>query len=916
METPFMSALVVLILSASAAGTFAQATPVSNLVLNGNFASVTSGKPDKWQAAGEPKDVDMVLKATKDEEGKPCAQLICTRCDAKGPASHAMLCQMGGATLAAGRTYEFSCRMRAENLKSRSVGVAFAETNGWQNIGLDRTVPVSRLWKEYRLVFRASRDVGATGRLQMWFTEPGTLWVSGVRICEVPQGEVEFTDVIPDARGRNLLPNGSFELGASGWSSLGETEVWSSGLSALHGVVETSGGPQGGPFLRIPLGGDETPTVSFDYFTPFVHREIRPLAANLGWIKVVEGAPYTLSCDMRASKDGVRAMLGARAQNPAAGWNDYRKNVLLTTEWKRYSYTFKPDRRYVFVMVGPDLVAEDRVDVDVAAVQLEKGDQPTAWRPRKPVEFAIEPSQLTGIFTEGQPATLIVRAASYSETAVQAVVRFTVTNFYDQPAALPGVPLTVPPNDTARVEVKLPAEWKGYYRVRASLDDPAEPKIADLRIAVVPKRTSGDSVCGINHAFCTSRLIELASKAGITWFRDWSLKWQHLEPAKGEFHWEVGDAQIDRVLRTGCHVLPLLPPFPSAEWSSEAPAGPLAEPGEEGRLARQACAPKDPLELGNFVEKAVAHYKDRIRIYEFLNEPVYTTYALPENLPNKGKKYTPADYVALLQVVAPAMKSADPTCRIIAGIAGGPATYTREVIGAGCLKHADYFNLHIYPGARRPEGYIPQMDALLELMDANGGRKPIWITEFSYYATDDLPRKPFIPRPEVWTEPNLLDNERQCAELTVRFFAVMLSHGVRKIFVHSGATGRPNEPEFESAFFDYGGAPRRLFPAMAVLTELLGSDPVSAGYRPLSDAGHAAAFETGKQSVLILWGDEEAANSILSGISERLRCLDLMGREVTARPLKLASAPVYLIGPAGEAKAFLDSLELALSNGE
>ncbi len=45
--------------------------------------------------------------------------------------------------------------------------------------------------------------------------------------------------------------------------------------------------------------------------------------------------------------------------------------------------------------------------------------------------------------------------------------------------------------------------------------------------------------------------------------------------------------------------------------------------------ARQAWAPKDPQELADFIERAATRYKDRIHIWEFLNEPIYTDYALP-----------------------------------------------------------------------------------------------------------------------------------------------------------------------------------------------------------------------------------------------------------------------------------------------
>ncbi len=138
--------------------------------------------------------------------------------------------------------------------------------------------------------------------------------------------------------------------------------------------------------------------------------------------------------------------------------------------------------------------------------------------------------------------------------------------------------------------------------------------------------------------------------------------------------------------------------------------------------------------------------KDRIHLWEFLNEPVYTSYALPSDREGKlgGKRYTPADYVALLEVAAKGMREADPACKVMGGIAGPPRTLTREVIEAGCLKHVDIFNLHVYPGKRMPESYAGEMKDLVAMMDAHGGRKPIWMTEFSYYGADKLPRRPFF----------------------------------------------------------------------------------------------------------------------------------------------------------------------------
>ena len=415
---------------------------------------------------------------------------------------------------------------------------------------------------------------------------------------------------------------------------------------------------------------------------------------------------------------------------------------------------------------------------------------------------------------------------------------------------------------------------------------------------------------GINHAFVTEDLIGLASKAGVTWYRDWSLKWQHMEPAKGEYHWELADVQIDRVLREGCSVLPLLPPFPSADWSSEAPLT-ISTRGHAAVRARQAWGPKDPQELAGLIERGVARYKDRIHIWEFLNEPIYTDYALPARPSGQAdvRTYKPTDYVALLATAAAAMRKADPACRVIGGIAGGPQEMTQEVLDAGILKHVDFLNLHIYPQLRAPEAYAREMAELLESMDALGGRKPIWVTEFSYYGVDDLPRRPFIPQPDAWAEERLLGSERQCADYTLRFFTVMLAHGVQKIFIHSGASGAVNNPNFECALFDYGGAPRKLLPALAVLTQILGPSPQCVGTKAIGKAGHVAGFETGKQAVLVLWQAEEERGSDLSLRSGKgLTWVDAMGRKNAGPLAKLSSSLTYLLGRSGRAVELLQKI--------
>lgn len=897
--------------------TFPAVSPVHavesvNLVANGDFARDADGTPQGWAACGAPTNVHQILSIEEDDDGKRFARLACTRCEPKGGDSHAMLAQVGQVHLTQNHLYQFSCRLRATGLASRTVRVAIQETDGWLPSGLFTEFNLRPNWQPYHVIFRATRDVGPSGRLQLWFAEPGTLDVADVRIAELAAQTFEYTNVIAASGARNLLPNGSFELGGAGWSSLGTGVGWGD-LDRLHGSVQM-GGTHGKSFLRIPLGGDQTPVLHFDYFVPTVKRELRVMAANVGWIPVEKGAVYTVSCDMRSSVSGVRAAIGIRAQDPADGrFEDDSRSVMLETAWRRYSHTFHPAHNWVFAFAGPDLAEEQRVDVDIDGIQLENNEQGTPFQPRTELEFAVEPSQPAGIFVEDESNSVTLRLCNHATTSMTVAVDFDVTDYADKPIALPPVAVDVPPQTSVKRVIPLPSDWKGFYHVRAKASTRGTTETSALRLVIVPPPTIRNSVCGVNHAFVSAEQIQLARKAGVTWYRDWSLKWQHVEPLRGEYRWERSDAQIDRVLLEGVNVLPLLPPFPSAGWNSRAPATLPDSGSERASQLRSSFAPKDPAELGRFVGKAVQRYKQRVHLWEFLNEPIYTSYALWADPTGQlgGEHYTPADYVALLSVASEGMREADPSCKILGGIAGTPTTMTREVIEAGCLKYVDIFNLHIYPGKRAPETYATEMKNLLAMMDAHGGRKPIWITEFSYYGADNLPRRPFVPRANSWAEERLLDSERQSADYTVRFFLVMLSHGVEKIFLHSGVSGRVNDPNLECALFDSGCTPRKLFAAQATVTELLGESPVYAAKRRIGNYGHAVAFETGKRALVALWNeyDDTTCPQVIIPRGQNRLVLDVVGRTIADHSLVLCGSPTYLVGPPGQAKELLESLK-------
>ncbi len=200
----------------------------------------------------------------------------------------------------------------------------------------------------------------------------------------------------------------------------------------------------------------------------------------------------------------------------------------------------------------------------------------------------------------------------------------------------------------------------------------------------------------------------------------------------------------------------------------------------------------------------------------------------------------------------------------------------------------------------KPEERLTANDALLEAMRAHGGPKPMWMTEFSYFGTDDLPRKPFTPIPGLFSETKLL-SEKDVADYTVRYCTIFLGRGGEKIFLHSGCIGSVNKPGTESCLFA-DGAVRKVFPAMAVFTELMGANPKHVADKT-DGGGLVFAFETGSQAVLVLWDPDEKATA---GIPAGTTCLDVMGRKLDQPTMHLDRSPIYLVGQSGTAKQLFE----------
>jgi hypothetical protein len=392
-----------------------------------------------------------------------------------------------------------------------------------------------------------------------------------------------------------------------------------------------------------------------------------------------------------------------------------------------------------------------------------------------------------------------------------------VADFFDEQIERRKVNVKVPSGKSVESMFKNITHGRlGYFRINYATENSSN----SLRCAVIePAVNKSDSPLGFNHAYPWDFLIELTHQAGLVWWRDWSAKWETIEPERGKIDFSIPDTQIKRVLNLNGRVEVLLP-FPSTKWSTSAkPEEVEKEAGNDSYLKTRlplAFMPMNPEDFAAHSGTVVSHYSNlkprAVSYYQILNEPVYTSYALPRKF-----GYSIDDYIKLLSLSYKKMKEANPECKVVGGVSANlEAGLTRDFITRGGLDYVDVFDIHNYDPPRPAESFEDSFKSIYELMKSTGKVKPIWITEWGCYADDDPPVLPFVAGDSAMNR-SRWRSERAASEHIVKYVAVSFAYGFRKIFFHAGTCGTINGSDAGGVLYEYGGTPRKMYPAVAVL---------------------------------------------------------------------------------------------------
>jgi hypothetical protein len=225
-----------------------------------------------------------------------------------------------------------------------------------------------------------------------------------------------------------------------------------------------------------------------------------------------------------------------------------------------------------------------------------------------------------------------------------------------------------------------------------------------------------------------------------------------------------------------------------------------------------------------------------------------------------------------------------------------PLDFIKNTLALGTASTMDVVAEHSYSQVEMPEINLPkQTEAVLAVLAANGGLKPIWHTEQGAGGDDDGYLAPLLSEADV-------------ASLYVRNLVMTRSLGIEKYFWFSAQTS----PTYGWGVFYENYIPRPRLAALDACASFIEGTTFRKAYRPSKNA-YAFLFE-GDMPVCVVWNMNAPTQLVLPGRPDSLRAFDMMGNAlpIVGSMVEIpAERPTYLRCAAGESEALTKALAAA-----
>ncbi len=630
---------------------------------------------------------------------------------------------------------------------------------------------------------------------------------------------------------QNLLKNGSFEGGKRYWYEAKKHQVVPGGASGEYSIRLEKGLVQSAAF---ELKNGVPVTLSFSAKAE--------MPTTIGW-------QLTPCAREIAMKNGLT--WGMKAKNP----------VPLTTEWKRYSFTFTPNvpqdglwpRPTYMVQIGDN---DKPFLLDAVTVSYNAGAD--KYVPRRAVEVQVDTPDFVGYdkpeantFPKGATVNLSGSAHNASIEAKNLTLRWQLFDYEGEKPVGEAIEkqITLAAGKTVTQSVPMPLSASGLVLARFSaIENGAALDSSDLPLTSLPypkNATKPDLRERFGASFFGVPSAQKGAHVGFAWSR-WfpHTKWQDHQPESADkFRWF--DKELDALEGMGIASHLVLYGWP--KWAMEEGKHPLPKD--------MRWAANDPrwhdltpqTSWDKYMVETAKHYKGRAVVYEIENEPEFDGW----------EKYKD-EYALFTTRSARLLKSIDPTCKVMVdNVYGIPSGINEHWLKSGGGKYVDIISWHDYHEGGLGTGTdIKRMKDRLEALGC--GHIEIWFNEGWAY-TNTAVDEPALALTNL--------NAAQSTNAMVSSIAEMTVAGQEKtIIFHSGYN------EHGMSFWDYYGPgtmlwdfndyPLPLVPAWNTLIHHVGLSKAVAWIRP--EGANFCIFDDlrNKRGVMVAYADKDAKSDV------------------------------------------------------